>query len=232
MTDTEPLHPAPLWRRLAARAIDTVAFSIVPGTAVLVTLSFVLAVAAGDPDADTGFLVAILVLAAWVLVIPAGLFLAFFTYEVVIPSRTGQTLGKRHMRACVVAVGSAHMAVPGMGRLTLRWLILHMPPVAMLLAGRLRFEVDMIVAVIVSALYLMLIGAPAAITSPRRGLHDMAAGTAVVDAQQLPEGHPARGPWRWKRAAPRRSAAPDSREPGADLPQGDAAAALDEQREA
>lgn len=242
MNGTGALRSPVVWSRLVARVIDAVVFSIVPGTAVGALVLCVLGLMAWDRSVTSGFgegLLAmswsLVLIAAWVAVVLPGIVAALFFYEVALPNRRGQTLGKHLMRICIVAAAGEAVGVPRKGRLTLRWLVLQGPVGMVLLASipdgllpwssAVKFAVAAMACVCVAAIPVLFDGR-------RRGLHDIAGRTVVVGTQRLPEGHPALGPWRWRRARPTRSAAPGSREPGADLPQGAAGAPPDEQREA
>ncbi len=212
MSGSSLSRPVTLAWRAAARLADTV----VVGLPLLlpVLLPYVALGARDEPerhhpdnwfglDETDVFLLAVIL--AWLAALPVISFVWSHVYEVALARRGGQTLGKRWLGVCVVRSGSSWPQVPCYGRLMLRWLILHPPAVALLVAGFLQYPAGDRRLALYGLGYLTVLALPVLVTRSRRGLHDLLAGTVVEQVRSLPEGHPAHGVWqpplaaRWQR---------------------------------
>ena len=194
----------PMWQRLAARGHD--ALMLVP-LAVLTLLLALFFKYVGDnflsyssvPLLDFGDLRAV---AGWFCM--AGLFVpmlpvAVLVNEVVSARKKGQTLGKAKAQLCVLGLrdnrvlrGST-IALPTVSRLMVRAVVLYVPPAVMLfgwsfpgLSG--HTAVSFVVLGAMPA-YVLALVVSALVTAQRRGLHDLVAGTMVVDVTALPAGY-------------------------------------------
>ena len=187
---TQQAHqPAPLWRRAAARLVDTCVMAVIEAVMIFVTF-IVSALATGQDMLSDENLEAFYVL--WlVLLVPASI--PVYLYEVGATARSGQTFGKRLGEICVVPWDGEAATVSDRDRLehwryAARWAIPHA-------AG--------VVAAVVAAIVVLpsqdagdfwgtvagaaavpwaLVYASSLWDRNRRGWHDKAAGTIVVCA--------------------------------------------------
>ena len=209
MSGVAAMPPAPLWRRLGARLIDTVAVVALMGAYVGVTagvpfLLFSLA-AGGDflTERQTSFDSLLFALYASLFVLaPVGLLVVFFAYEVVMTRRRGQTLGKLILGLRVVAFEDAGPAQLALRPLTVRWAILQVVPLAgfavtlaRLVAGiNIDWSVEPVYISAIGAVCVVITALPLVVTESRRGVHDWVAGTVVVAAPTVWERPLRRGP--------------------------------------
>ena len=192
MTHTET-EAALLWRRLVARLCDAVCLA----AAITLILFLISAGAVGlgkwssEGESSSGFFGADLVVGFYLLIalvfigLPAAL-VTWYVYECVVARRSGQTPGKRLLGLRVVAHDARRTASPGVDRLSARWMTLQFPAVILLVAGGLAWPTGDRRLMLGALGWLLVVCAPALFSNSRRGLHDWAAGTAVVS---VPKSH-------------------------------------------
>lgn len=183
------LRPADLWRRAAARGIDTLCML---GLCALAWLAGALALGVlfvagqADPfDTRGGGLAALLP----VSIVGLALVLVY-RYEVVSTARSGQTLGKRLSGVCVVRSPDLERDVVEPSRLgasMMRWALPHLVGLVAAGAGasvgvRALGAIGLLAGVGSGLLGWMLVYVSALFGSRRLGWHDKAAGTIVVQA--------------------------------------------------
>ena len=208
-----PMQPAGLWSRAAARAIDELCMLGLCALAWLaVAIPFAILVVAGqmDPFAGEGAFAALLA----VSIVGLALVLVY-RYEVVSTVRSGQTLGKRLSGICVVRSPDLERDIvepsrPGASMM--RWALPHVVGLVAAFAGAAAGvgalgDVGLLVGVGTGLAVWMLVYVSALFGKDRRGWHDKAAGTIVVQAtdevlERLAAHVPSPGePSRWGRGA-------------------------------
>lgn len=176
-----------LVRQLAARSIDSVVFGVVPlllglGYAWLVSRFY----STADPSSQMawGFLALVFRDAG----VPMLLVAASFMYEVGSASRSGQTPGKRWLGVRVLAHRATQQSAPTenapFGRLTARWLVLHVPAIVLLMLGWLEYPAGDRRLMLYGTAYFVAMALPVVVTKSRRGAHDWVAGTVVVETRE------------------------------------------------
>ena len=124
---------------------------------------------------------------------------AVLVNEVISARKRGQTLGKKKAQICVLGLrdnrilrGSS-IALPTVSRLMARAAVLYAPPAVLVFVwSRLSlFDDSLVPFVVFGAMltYVLALAVPALVTVQGRGLHDLVAGTMVVDATALPAGY-------------------------------------------
>ncbi len=214
MTEHGGWQPAPLWRRAAARLVDTCVMAVIE--AVMIFVTFVIsALVTGSGMLNDEHLGEFYLL--WlVLLVPASIPVYF--YEVVCTARFGQTLGKRLWDICVIPWNGEGAAAGDQNQLehwhyAARWAIPHAVGIVAAVAAAIvvwppedagDFWGPVAGAAAASG---ALVYASASFDRNRRGWHDKATSTAVVCAtddviERLQE-------WAAKGRGPRPQAQPD-----------------------
>ena len=213
MNEPAPMWRPPLWRRAAARLLDTVAMAVIE--AVMVFVTFMIAGFLVWQDMSDERLEAFYML--WLLLlVPASI--PVYRFEVVSTARSGQTWGKGLAEIRVVRWDGEAAAVGDQDplerwRFGARWAIPHGAGLSVaVVAGAVSFSTIGEVGVAVPAAGLaawLLVYSSALFDKNRRGWHDKAAGTVVVSAtddviERLQEGA-ARGGGPYPQAPPDQS---------------------------
>ena len=188
MTEHQAHKPARLWRRAAARLLDTCSMAAIE--AVMTIAAFMIAALVVRPNfliederqGDFNML--------WVLLmVPASI--PAYLFEVGFTARFGQTFGKRLADIHVVRWDGEAAAVGDQARLAhwrsgARWAIPHVAGLSVaVVAGAVSFATigQVGVAALAAGITAWLtVYASSLWDKNRRGWHDKAAGTIVVDA--------------------------------------------------
>ena len=177
-----PMQPAGMWRRAAARAIDTLCMLMLCALAWLAmgTVAAILAMSGlldpfGTDEAGVGVML-IVAMVGLALMLP-------YCYEVVSTARTGQTVGKKTMGVVVIRVGSHR------SRFWARWALPHLVGLVAAYAGAsvglwAFGTIGLLVGIGSGLLGWMPVYTSALWDKDRRGWHDKVAGTIVVRATE------------------------------------------------
>lgn len=217
MNEPAPTWRAPLWRRAAARLVDTCVMAAIEAVMIFVTF-MIAALATGQVLLSDDNLEAFYML--WlVLLVPASI--PVYLYEVGATARSGQTFGKRLGDICVVPWDSEAATVSDQGplehwRIAARWAIPHAAGIVAAVAAAIvvlpsEDAGDFWPVAGVAAASWALVYLSSLFDRNRRCWHDKATGTAVVHAtdeviERLQE-------WAAKGRGPRPQARPDQSKP-------------------
>lgn len=192
MSSPEGRQPAPLWRRLIARLLDDTVTLVLMGIPVGAAAGSVILMAWGvgddflmDEQSSTDWIWFVLLIAI-VLATPLCMLSAYFLYQIFAGRHSGQTSAKRWFGTRVVRNAFGDSAPVSVNRLLSRCAVLHGPASACVIAGLLRWPAGDRRLVFGGLGWLLVAALPTVWSRSGRGVHDWAAGTAVVRACARP----------------------------------------------